>query len=61
MKKYKPSYLYIKKHNETGLKYFGKRLKILIHIKAAGQIGGISQMKRWHFENCKMKVKNENN
>jgi len=24
MKKYKPSYLYIKKHNETGLKYFGK-------------------------------------
>jgi len=25
------------------------------------EIGGISQMKRWHFDNCKLKDKNENN
>jgi hypothetical protein len=36
MKKYKPSYLYIKTHNKTGLKYFGKTSQDPYQYKGSG-------------------------
>jgi len=34
---YKPTYLYIKKHNVTGLKYFGKTVRDPLKYKGSGQ------------------------
>jgi len=37
MNTYKPTYLYIKKHNVTGLKYFGKTVRDSLKYKGSGQ------------------------
>ena len=36
MNKFKPTYLYIKQHNETGLKYFGKTVRNPTKYKGSG-------------------------
>ncbi len=94
MTEFKPTYLYIKEHKITGLRYFGKttgteqfllerysnsmkgknksprseefKRKVSATMKGrplstitcphCAKIGGVSQMKRWHFNNCKKGV-----
>ena len=57
-------FLYVKTHNKTGLKYLGKtegrRRRGLPPVKQqkvecphCNSLGGIGNMKRYHFENCK--------
>ena len=49
MKKYTPSYLYVKTHNVTGLKYFGKTTRNPLTTNGSGVYW------KSHIDNCKSK------
>lgn len=48
---FKKTFIYIKTHKKTGLKYVGKTIKKDVH-----KYQGINIMSIWYFENCGLKI-----